>query len=83
MIIPMDTKELIPLLIHVVSSWEVIAVSIAILLYFFIVSSVGRTHGRRRKHSFNTKPKKSKPAPASAEPVIQEDSNDDLGLDEG
>ena len=82
MIIPMDTKELIPLLIHVVSSWEVIAVTVAIVLYIFIVSFVGRTHGRRRKHSFNAKPKKSKPAPVAAEPVLQEDSNSELGLDE-
>ena len=42
----MFTKELFALLLQVISSWQVILVSLAIILYFSLVSFVARTRRR-------------------------------------
>jgi hypothetical protein len=42
----MFSKELIPILLHVLSSWQVIAVTIAFLLFVSLISFVARTQGR-------------------------------------
>ena len=78
----MFSKEMIPILIEVIKSWEVIAVTIAIVIYFSLVSFVART--RSRSSSYYSKPKKQKPAKAAAVQEVSPsgDSNDELGLEE-
>ena len=80
----MLSKELVPLLIQVISSWQVLAVTIAILLYFSLVFFVARTRGRSRSASYHSRPKKKKPQKAKQGPVSAEDEiNEELGLEEG
>ncbi|GHV95427.1 hypothetical protein AGMMS50293_17470 [Spirochaetia bacterium] len=72
------------LLIQVVKSWQVIAVTVAIVLYMSLVSYVARMY--HRPHASRSKSKKKqKAAPAAAGPEetgIGSDSNDELGLEE-
>jgi len=85
----MFSKEVLELLKQVISSWQVIFITIALVLYIFIINYVARSYHPPRnfkKISFNLKPKKAKPA---AEPqagdeddIIASSSNDDLGLEE-
>jgi len=58
----MFSKELMGLLIQVVQSWQVIAVTIALVLFMYLVGYVARSY--HRPHSVSkSKPKKVKPAP--------------------
>jgi flagellar biosynthesis/type III secretory pathway M-ring protein FliF/YscJ len=73
------------LLKQVITSWQVIAVTIAIVIYISIVSSVART--RRRPHLALKKPKAKKKKAASTaegpeEVTTGSNSNDELGLEE-
>ena len=74
----MFSEELIDLLLGVVTSWEVIAVTVALVAYFFLVFYVARLYHRPRSLSMGLKrraPKKPKPAPAAAgdeEPEIED-----------
>jgi hypothetical protein len=73
-----------PLLREVITSWQVIAVTIALIFYLNIVFYVSRTYHRPRfKLSGKIKFKK-KPKPDAVLPVqkSEEDSGDDLGLEE-
>ncbi|MDR2184391.1 MAG: hypothetical protein LBO80_01800 [Treponema sp.] len=73
------SKELFDLLIQVIKSWQVLAVTGALLLYIFLVSYVARLHHRPRE-SFK-KAKKIKAAP-EAEAAPEEASDDELDLEE-
>lgn len=53
------------LLLRVLTSWQVIAVTVAVFFYFFLVSSAARTR-RSRAASFSSKPKKKKKDRAKA-----------------
>ena len=55
----MFTDELINLLLQVIKSWQVIAVTIALLLYMSMVNYVLRAHHKPASVS-KTKPKKQK-----------------------
>jgi hypothetical protein len=76
----MFSKELTELLFQVIKSWQVIAVSVALILYMSLVSYVSRAHHKPASVS-KTKPKKQKKAKAAksnaknpAEPeVIEQD----------
>ena len=73
------------LLKQVITSWQVIAVTIAVVIYISIVSYAARTH--RRSPSLvpkKTKTKKKKAQPASEGPEVSSGSNtnDELGLEE-
>jgi hypothetical protein len=77
------SKELIEVLFQVVKSWQVLAVTGALIFYFFLISKV--TRGRKRPRSIaRTSPMtKSKDAPApTGEPDVETTDNDDLGLEE-
>ena len=63
-----ELKELLP---QVIRSWQVIAVTIAIVLYICLVNYVARTHHRPNFVS-KTKPKKAKAKPAP-KPAEEED----------
>ena len=80
----MFSGDLTALLLQVIKSWQVIAISVALVLYMFLVNYVARTYRRprsvskskpqRAKIKIEKKPKKEKPA---------ESTNDELGLEEG
>jgi heme/copper-type cytochrome/quinol oxidase subunit 2 len=79
----MFSKEIRDMLFQVITSWQVIAVSVGVILYFFLVSYVARfNHQHRTPRSVNaTKSKNVSSAPAitSDEEI---DTNDELGLEE-
>ena len=73
----MFSSEIRKLLLEVVTSWQVIAVTVVLVIYIFIVNSVAKI--RHRSSSWQpipkTKPGKNEiPAPSES---------DDLGLEEG
>jgi uncharacterized membrane protein len=79
----MFSKEIMGLLIQVIKSWQVIAVTVAIVLYMSLVSYVARMY--HRPHASRLRPKKKqKAAPAAGpeEAISGSDSNDELGLEE-
>jgi hypothetical protein len=77
----MFSGELISLLKQVITSWQVIAVSVALVLYIFLVSYVARTYQRPRASPFIGRPKRGVPPPAG-EPDLETSDSDDLGLAE-
>ena len=82
----MFSKEIMRLLIQVITSWQVIAVTAALVIYIYIVSSVARNRYRPRI-ARKVKVKKTKAAPVAAGPeeVVSSsgsDVNDELGLEE-
>lgn len=83
----MALKDYIALFIKIISSWQVITVTVVVFLYFYLVSYVARLYRRSSFSSmFSAKPKKKKPSPAepeSAEGESGESGGDDLGLEEG
>ena len=72
----MFNEEVRRLLIKVISSWQVIAVTIALVVYFSLVNYVTRVHQRRPRILPKKKPKPSAPE----EPATSE--TDELGLEE-
>jgi flagellar biosynthesis/type III secretory pathway M-ring protein FliF/YscJ len=78
----MFSPETIALLIAVISSWQVIAITIVIVLYFLLVTYVARLYRRPRAMSARpSKPhKKEKAAPAPAE-TPEAAADDELGLE--
>jgi hypothetical protein len=83
----MFSKEVIALLIDVITSWQVIAVTIGVVLYMSLVSFVAQTYRRPRAISLSpAKPKKKKKEAAAAAPAGETESedeiNDELGLEE-
>jgi cell division protein FtsW (lipid II flippase) len=82
----MTSKELMALLIQIITSWQVIAVTVVVFLYFFLVSYVAKVYRRSRASMFpsaKTKRKKEKSAPAeSDEAGTGESADDELGLEE-
>ena len=76
----MFSKELFGFLIKVITSWQIIVVTVCLILYFTLVSYVAQLyHPRSSGFSFDSKPKKQK-----AKPVEMPESSDDesLGLEE-
>ena len=68
----MFSEELKIILFQVIMSWQVIAVSIALVLYMSLVSYVARKHHKpasvsRTKPKKKEKTKKEKPKPAAKE----------------
>ena len=57
----MFTKELFRFLLKIISSWQVIAVTVTLIVYFSLVSYVARLyHPRRAGFSFASRPRKEK-----------------------
>jgi hypothetical protein len=75
----MFSGELMGLLKQVVTSWQVIAVTVALVLYIFLVSYVGRTYKRPRSPFFENQAKKRGSLPVG-EPDLETSDSDDLGL---
>jgi Na+-transporting methylmalonyl-CoA/oxaloacetate decarboxylase gamma subunit len=68
----MFSKEFTELLIQVVQSWQVIAVTIALVLFMYLVGYVARSYHHPRSVS-KSKPKKAKPAPKDNSEAILPD----------
>ena len=69
------------LLKQVVTSWQVIVVTVVFILYVFIVNYTARSYHRPRtvkKIAFKAKAKKPKPSKEAS----SSNSNDELGLEE-
>ncbi|MDR2048489.1 MAG: hypothetical protein LBP69_03465 [Treponema sp.] len=77
----MFKPEMLKLLAGVISSWQVIAVTIVLVLYFTLVSYVARLYHGPRAFSFTSKRKKQK-TEKTPETEVNEDEGDDLGLEE-
>jgi hypothetical protein len=80
----MFSKEMLALLTEVITSWQVIAITVALVLYLNIVFYVSRAYHRPRvKLSEKIKfKKKAKPEAAAGGEEAITDTNDDLGLEE-
>ncbi|MDR0316542.1 MAG: hypothetical protein LBH97_06550 [Treponema sp.] len=77
-----EELELVGLLAQVITSWQVIAVTIAVAIYISLVSRVTSRRYRPRL-SLKIKPRQKKSTPTAAgTDVVIEDSNSDLGLEE-
>jgi hypothetical protein len=73
----MDNDGIKDLIIQVISSWQVIVVTLIILIYISLVNYVTRTK-RRKRNVVKNKVKKAKPAAA---PKDEADTSE-LGLEE-
>jgi hypothetical protein len=83
----MFSKEFLEILVEIVKSWQVIAVTIAMLIYLNIVSYVARSYHRPKVKRVKIKKEKAAAAaPVDAGPAVTDegegDSNEDLGLEE-
>jgi flagellar biosynthesis/type III secretory pathway M-ring protein FliF/YscJ len=83
----MFSKELRDMLLQVITSWQVLAVTVAVILYFFLVSYVGRSYRRPRHASAKLIPKARHAGEAAvvAEDEVEEEQSsedEDLGLEE-
>jgi hypothetical protein len=82
----MFSKETIEIIYRVISSWQVLAVTAAVILYVFLVSYVGRLYHRPHisMRSVKSKKKASKaPEETAAGTAAEETATDDeLGLEE-
>jgi hypothetical protein len=88
----MFSAEVIELLMKVITTWQVIAITIGIILYVNIVNYVAKNHYHRPKmpKKFGFKKKKTDAAAVAAAPAegVHDDggepasSNDELGLEE-
>ena len=77
----MFKPEMLKLLAGVISSWQVIVVTIVLVLYLMLVFYAARLYHRPKAFSFASKTKKQKPA-KTPETEINEEGGDDLGLEE-
>lgn len=72
----MNLQELLQLLPQVLTSWEVLAVTVVLILYFFLVFYVARLYSRPKSFSMTptpVKPAKSKTkTKAPAEPEVED-----------
>ncbi|MDR1047346.1 MAG: hypothetical protein LBL64_06185 [Treponema sp.] len=80
----MFSKELRDMLLQVITSWQVLAVTVVVILYFFLVSYVGRNYRRPRHASAKLIPKASYTGEAAAAEDEEEQTSEDedLGLEE-
>jgi hypothetical protein len=64
--------------LQVIRSWQVIVVTVAIVLYISLVSYVAKTYNKRRPHP----PKPNKENAAAKGEDISDTDDDELGLEE-
>ena len=77
----MSAGEMLSFLIRVITSWQVIAVTVVLVLYFFLISYVARLHRPSSGFSLKPRQKKEKAVKAAAE-VPSASDDEDLGLDD-
>ena len=69
--------EIRSMLIEVITSWQVLVITVIIVFYFFLVSYASKTHQPRPRKAHMPRKKKAE-KPASPAP----DGTDELGLEE-
>ena len=83
----MEFDELLRIFLRVMSSWQVIAVTVAIVLYISLITYVARLRRRAQVGPVGFKSKKKKPvkqAPAASpddELGLEDTTNEELGLE--
>ena len=81
----MFSEDFLELFLQVIKSWQVIAVTVTLVIYIFLVNYVARTH-RRPRFVSKSKPKKVKAAAVEKTTPKEEHEddniNDTLGLEE-
>jgi hypothetical protein len=78
----MFSEEIRSLLVEVIASWQVLAVTVVLIFYIFLVNYVARIHHRSRRLSMpKIKKSASSKAPAPSAPETVSD-DDELGLEE-
>lgn len=75
------SRELMDVLIQVIKSWEVLAVTGVLIIYFFLISHTARGRRRSRTMARTSLAGKAKAAPVG-EPDVETTGDDDLGLSE-
>ena len=81
----MHQINLFELLKQVIMSWQVIAITLVLLIYISIVFHISKTYHKPRVKKAKVKKAKAQPAskPENEDDLpIHEDSNDELGLEE-
>lgn len=82
----MHSISLFELLKQVVLSWQVLVITLVLLIYISIVMHISKKYHKPRVRKAKTVKKKQAPAaaaPAESDDLpIHEDSNDELGLEE-
>ena len=79
----MFTKDFFDFLLKVITSWQIIAVTVVLIIYFSLVSHAARMYrSRRSEFSFDSKPKKKKKEKAAAVEMPESSEDEDLGLEE-
>jgi len=79
----MFSDELKKLLLQVISSWQVWAVTGVLVVYILLVNSVARIYHRRPRRSSQPPLPKAKPEPAEAPgPTVSPSDSDELDLEE-
>ena len=78
----MFSAEVRAMLAEVITSWQVIAVTVVLVIYITIVRSVARISYRRRPPSSMPKVRGSKSSSADSGPAPGPDDSDELILEE-
>jgi hypothetical protein len=76
------SKELLEVLLQVITSWQVLAVTGVLLVYFSIVFSAARGRKRPRSMARTTGAVKAKDRTPVGEPDMETPEGNDLGLTE-
>ena len=74
----MFNEEIRAMLAEVITSWQVIAATIVLVIYLTIVKNVASVYHRHRLPPIPKVKKEKTPAPSAPDP----DDSDDLGLEE-
>jgi len=77
----MFSKEFMGLFFQIIKTWQVLAITVALVAYMFLVNYVSRTYHRPRFAS-KLKPRKSKAEAKAKAAAEDENSNEALGLEE-
>jgi hypothetical protein len=78
----MFSKEFWEILAEIITSWQVIVITVVLIIYMNIVSYVARAYHHPRIKKMKIKKGKPEPAMKSSSEEYEGDSNDDLGLEE-
>ncbi|MDR2182322.1 MAG: hypothetical protein LBN92_06570 [Treponema sp.] len=78
----MFPKDVFRFLFQVVSSWQVIAVTIVLILYVSLVSYVAKLYHPRPEFSFDSPPKAKKQKNEAPPEELEAGGAEDLGLEE-
>jgi hypothetical protein len=68
--------------LQVIRSWQVIFISVAVVIYIFLVSYVAKMYNSRRSRTPKPKKEKAEAIVEAAEDDVSGSDNDELGLEE-